>query len=121
MSNDTKKTRNDRIRSKSPFPSAYRIIANLEVDKEPTLQVPVSQELLEACKRRQGVRCDNCGTWDETGLDWNMVATIEEGGDPSYKWYCKVCVKGDKEERSDFVLSGQEIEHPVDKVDTNDD
>lgn len=105
-----------RIRSSSPFPSAYKVLADVEISTKKTIKVPAAWEHLLACKQRDGVKCKNCNTWDETGLDWNVVVFMEEDASPKYSWFCKLCFRAEDHPKSSYVYSGVELENSTDKV-----
>lgn len=81
-----------RARSRSPFPNAYKVIAEAENERTATIPAPPLPELLAACTH-QGVTCAGCGTFDDLGFDWNHAVVISDEGDLSDEWYCKLCFK----------------------------
>lgn len=103
----------DRKRSRSPFPSAYKVLAEAEQSNRKTVRVGPTIELLQGCKEHDGVKCKNCNTWDETGVDWHMVVFLEEEATPKYSWYCKLCFRPDEHGKSDYVYSGRNLENAV--------
>lgn len=81
----------DRNRNLSPFPSAYKLLCDIENDKEPTLKIEITEELRIATGRKKGVWCQKCGDKDETGLTWLMDTILEADGPPTYIWTCIEC------------------------------
>lgn len=95
MSNDSfrfKKTKTFK-KNKTPFPQAYKFLVELEQSERLTVIMPPSQQLVEASRRMNGVFCDKCNSWDETGLEWDMIVSVDEAGDMSHIWLCTKCAK----------------------------
>lgn len=103
----------ERKRSTSPFPSAYKVITDHENDKKKTVRVGPTVELLQGCRELNGVKCKNCDTWDETGVDWHIVIFMEEDATPKYSWYCKLCFKSEDHLKSDYVYSGRHLKNSI--------
>lgn len=82
----------NRSRKSSPFPTAYRVIADAENDRTLTIPAPPSDTLLEACKHR-GATCSVCGEFDEIAFDWGHGVVMNDDGDVVDEWYCKLCYK----------------------------
>lgn len=78
----------------SPFPSAYKVIADLEVSRIPTIPAPPLPELLDAT-RHQGVVCKVCATYDELAIDWQHAIVMNDDGDVEEEWFCRVCFKNE--------------------------
>ncbi len=75
----------------TPFPQAYRVISDYENSLTDTAVVYPSTELIQASKNINGVFCEACGGWNETGLDWNMICFLDDQGNPKNIWYCDNC------------------------------
>lgn len=81
-----------RTRKSSPFPSAYKVLSQLEESSTPTIPAPPLPELLDAC-RHDGVTCAGCGQFDDLGIDWQHALIMNDEGDMEDEWFCKICFK----------------------------
>lgn len=86
--------REPRKKSRSPFPSALRVLEELEVRATKTVVQAPSMELLEISRSIQGLRCHTCNSWSETGEDgWHMTVAIDPNtGETKTTWSCNPCV-----------------------------
>lgn len=99
-----------RTKSISPFPSAYKVICDFEIDCTPTKVWTPSQDLLDACKRNEYV-CSGCGELGEVDYDWSMAVILNEDGDSTQRWYCKLCFHDDTKEPAPYAYKGNGLDN----------
>lgn len=106
----------ERTRSKSPFPSAYKVLNDIENDREDTLKIPITEEFIAASKQKHGVWCQKCGHSDETGLDWYMELILDEEGRQMYAWTCGTCQPKEPPVPTDYRFSGTTLDNSVEQI-----
>jgi len=107
----------DRQRNLSPFPSAYKLLCDIENDKEPTLKIEITEELRIASERIKGVWCQKCGLQHETGLNWVMDTILEIDSPPTYIWTCVSCQEAKHATRgTEYFLKGKVLDSSIEDI-----
>lgn len=102
-----------RPRKTSPFPSAYKVLADHDNSTTPTIPAPPMPELLDAC-RHKGVKCTGCGKHDELAIDWQHALIMNDEGDMEDEWFCKLCFKRETTPQP-YRYESSRLEYPEDR------